>query len=298
VYKIDLNHLTDLDALLSEGSVAGAAKRLNVSAPAMSRRLAHLRHALGDPLFVQAGRGLVPTERALALRDRVQTAVEDVRRILQPQSVDFATVARTLTLRANDGFFITWAARLATRLAAEAPRVRLRFTPRADKNVDALRSGAVDLDIGVMDYPGPEIKSHVLLRAPFVGVVRAGHPILQAGPIDVTQFVRWPHVSASRSGQSNGPIDTALKARGLERRIAVVVPGFQAALALVLSSDFIAAIPELFIKREAASGNLHSFPLPIATPPVDVAMSWHPRNHADPLHCWLRDHVRATVVGL
>ncbi|EYD75591.1 Transcriptional regulator, LysR family [Rubellimicrobium mesophilum DSM 19309] len=73
----DLNLLVTLDALLSEGSVAGAARRLRLSPSAMSRALARLREATGDPLLVRAGRGLVPTPRAVELRDRVGILVEE-----------------------------------------------------------------------------------------------------------------------------------------------------------------------------------------------------------------------------
>lgn len=51
----DFNLLTALDVLLSEKSVAGAAKRLELSASAMSRTLARLRQVTGDPLLVRAG---------------------------------------------------------------------------------------------------------------------------------------------------------------------------------------------------------------------------------------------------
>src|SRR6185295_16541799 len=64
----DLNLLATLDVLLTEGSVARAAKRLSLSPSAMSRTLARLRETTGDPLLVRAGRGLVPSPRALELR--------------------------------------------------------------------------------------------------------------------------------------------------------------------------------------------------------------------------------------
>ena len=61
----DFNLLITLDALLEEGSVAGAARRLEAwSASAMSRALARLRETTGDPLLVRAGRGLIPTPGA------------------------------------------------------------------------------------------------------------------------------------------------------------------------------------------------------------------------------------------
>src|SRR6059058_4872129 len=92
----DLNLLITLNVLLAEGSVARAARRLHLSPSAMSRALARLRATTGDPLLVRAGRGLVPTPRALALRDRVGPLVQDAEAALRPQiALDLAKLART-----------------------------------------------------------------------------------------------------------------------------------------------------------------------------------------------------------
>ncbi|MGN4076993.1 helix-turn-helix domain-containing protein, partial [Burkholderia gladioli] len=64
----DLNLLVALDALLAEASVAGAARRLGLSASAMSRTLTRLREATGDPLLVRAGRQMLLTPHAEAIR--------------------------------------------------------------------------------------------------------------------------------------------------------------------------------------------------------------------------------------
>ena len=293
--KVDLNQLEDLEALLIEGSVVGAAQRLHLSAPAMSRRLAHLRDTFSDPLFVLAGRRLVPTERALGLRERIRTVLEDARGIVVPPIVDFTTLERTLTIRTNDGFIGAWAARLAASIAAEAPRVRLHFMPRVNKGMEALRSGEVDLDLGVLDAPAPEIHSQSLFKTIFVMVVRKNHPIANEREINVSQFIRWSHVSASRSGHAQGSIDAALRALGVQRHVAVVVPGFQAAMAMAMNSDLIAAIPQMVVQWNTERDRLSVLPLPVATPPVEITISWHPRYHADPVHGWLREHVKATT---
>ena len=99
----DLNLLITLDVLLAEGSVVGAAKRLRLSPSAMSRALARLRETTGDPLLVRAGRGLVPTPRALQLREQVSQLVQDAHAVLRPlQSLDLASVERTFTLRTSE----------------------------------------------------------------------------------------------------------------------------------------------------------------------------------------------------
>src|SRR5574338_1322698 len=147
----DLNLLVTLDMLLAESSVALAAQRLRLSPSAMSRALARLREATGDPLLVRAGRGLVPTPRALELRERVGRLVEDSEAVLRPaETLDLATLERTFTLRASDGFAETFGPALIAGVGAAAPGVRLRFLQKPDKHSGPLRDGLIDLEVGVV----------------------------------------------------------------------------------------------------------------------------------------------------
>src|SRR6202167_2629238 len=148
----DLNLLPALDALLAEGSVAGAARRLGLSASAMSRTLARLRAATGDPLLVRAGRGMVPTPHAAALRERVRNLAQDAQAVLRPAaaSLDLAELKRSFTIRSNEDFVEIFSPRLVAAVRAAAPKVRLQFAPKPDKDVRGLREGMVDLEIGVL----------------------------------------------------------------------------------------------------------------------------------------------------
>ena len=294
----DFNLLPALDALLAEGSVAGAARRLGLSESAMSRTLARLREATGDPLLVRAGRGMKPTPRADALRDRAREAAYEARAILRPASerLEIAALERSFTLRANEGFVEAFAARLVAATMAAAPHVRLRFAPKPDKDVRPLREGLVDLEIGVLGATGPEVRIQSLFRDRFVGVVREGHPLIAAGEITPARYAACGHVATSRRGQAHGPVDEALAALGLARSVVIVVPGFPAALAVARASDLAALIPASFFTathdRQAEPG-LRSFPLPVATPEITVSQMWHPRMDADPAHRWLRGLVMA-----
>jgi DNA-binding transcriptional LysR family regulator len=159
--ETDLNLLTALDALLSEGSVAGAARALGLSASAMSRTLARLRSATGDPLLVRAGRGLVATPHAVALRAHVRDLAREAKAVLRPSAaeLDLAALQRVFTVRANEGFVESFAAGLVGAVTEAAPGVRLRFAPKPDKDVKPLRDGAIDLEIGVVGETRPEIKT-------------------------------------------------------------------------------------------------------------------------------------------
>ncbi|MFC5475666.1 LysR family transcriptional regulator [Paraherbaspirillum soli] len=293
----DFNLLVTLDVVLAEGSVARAAQRLRLSPSAMSRALARLRETTGDPLLVRAGRGLVPTPRALELRERVSQLVLDAEAVLRPaETLYLKQLVRTFTLRTRDGFVENFGADLIARVGEQAPGVRLCFVQKTNKESTSLRDGTVDLETGVVGKTtGPEVRARALFRDRFIGVVRIGHALSQ-GDITPARYASGRHICVSRRGLDRGAIDEALQPFGLERQIATIVEGFSAALALARASDLIASVPEW------QTGNLragmHSFPLPVAAPELTISLLWHPRLDADPAHRWLRGLVLETCAAL
>ncbi|WP_411388746.1 LysR family transcriptional regulator [Pseudomonas sp. MPB23] len=286
----DLNLLITLDVLLAEGSVARAAKRLRLSPSAMSRALARLRDTTGDPLLVRAGRGLVPTPRALELREQVSRLVQDAQVVLRPaKALDMGQVVRTFTLRTSEEFAEHVGPALLARIAEDAPGVRLRFVNRTDKDNAPLREGSVDLETGVVDpTASPEVLTQALFRDRLIGVVRSDHPLSQ-GDISTARFAEGRHVYVSRRGQDRGQIDDALEAQGLTRHIGCIVAGFSTAIALARTTDLIAAVPERYTSDRR---DLFCFTLPLSLPLFTVAMLWHPRQDADLAHRWLRGCLR------
>jgi DNA-binding transcriptional LysR family regulator len=290
----DLNLLFALDALLAERSVAGAARRLNLSASAMSRTLSRLRETTGDPLLVRAGRTMVLTPYAENIRERTRNAVLDARNVLRPSATELnmASLEHLFTIRANDGFVEAFGPALIAEAAVAAPGITLRFAAKPEKSVRPLREGRVDLEIGVLGEMGPEIRIQALFRDRFVGVVRRAHPLAQAKKVTVSHYVAYPHVVASRRGLMSGPVDEGLAEAGFARKIAAVVPGFPAALAVARSTDLIALVPGSFLINLAAPEDYFSFELPVRTQGITISQMWHPRSEVDPAHRWLRAFVR------
>jgi DNA-binding transcriptional LysR family regulator len=288
----DFNLLLTLDVLLAESSVARAADRLGLSPSAMSRALARLRETTGDPLLVRAGQRLVPTPHALELRDRVRHLVEDVSAVLRPnEDVNLARLERTFTLRTSEGFVENFGAALLKCVHRQAPKVRLRFLPKANKDSTPLRDGTVDLETGVVEAStSPELRAQALIRDRYVGVVRKGHPLAK-GKITPHRYANGLHISVSRRGLGDDPIDTALAAFNVRREVVVaILGGFSSALAVARASDLIVTVPE----RHSGTlrTGMHTFPLPFATPPFTISQLWHPRLDADPAHKWLRSCVK------
>lgn len=289
--KPDLNLLFTLDAVLAEGSVAGAARRLGLSPSAMSRSLARLRQATGDPLLVRAGRGLVPTPRAIELSETVASLVAQSTAALRPAEMpDLTRVERKFTIRTSEGFVENFGAELIARVEAEAPGILLYFVPRTEKERDLMREAAVDLETGVVGRSvRPEVRAQLLFRDRLAGVVHDGHELC-GGEITPERFAAGRHILVSRRGAGRGPVDDALSAIGLERRISAAVGGIAAAIALAARTDMIATVPRRH--TESLRAGLFTFELPFQTPAIPISLLWHPRLDADPVHRWLRSVVR------
>ncbi|KOU08871.1 LysR family transcriptional regulator [Streptomyces sp. NRRL F-5755] len=294
---MDLNLLRVLDALLQENSVTRAAERLGTSPAAVSRTLARLRRAVGDPLLVRAGQGMVPTPRALELRDEVSALLRGCDNVLRPGAgFDAVHLQRTFTVQATDLILAGLAGTLTERIHKEAPHVDVVFLPEAVEGGPALRQGWVDVELGVLGALDPEIRTRPLTRMTLVGVARSGHPLFD-GRIDARRFAAVGHIGISRHGKRLGPIDTALADRGLHRRIAVVVPSHTSAMILARDTDLVTLTLADWLPGTIQALGLRTFPIPLDLPPIEFGMAWHPRNSVDPGHRWFREHLAEVVRG-
>jgi len=297
---MDLNLLTALDALLRECSVTGAARQLGLSTSAMSRTLTRLRRSTGDPLLVRAGRGLVPTPHAAALRDRVRSLTDEARIVLRPAmtNLDLASLDSTFTIRASESFMEMLSGAVVASITKAAPHVRLRFAAKPDRDPSLLRAGLIDLEIGKRAMSAPEMRTQFLFRDKYVGVARIGHPLLAGGDVTPKRYAACSHVVASQLGDFSGPVDNALEELELRRAVRVVVPGYPDAMRVAGSSDLIALVPRsslgnALVKDRAAAAGVRSFEIPVRMPDIHISAMWHPRLDADPAQRWFREKVIA-----
>lgn len=286
----DMNLLVALNVLLEEGSVVGAARRMNLSAPAMSRTLTRIREALNDPILVRSGRGLVPTPRALELREQVRGVVELAHGVFtQSQDSDLRLLDRTFSIRANDVFFGVYGGALRQQMALEMPNAALRVVPEGFTDDEALNEGRIDLAISATHHFSADIKVQQLFSCPFVGLAREGHPIFEQA-MTPQRFAGFDHISVSRRGRARGPIDAVLAELNLERRVLFTTPTFYSAIFALADSDLILPLmPQLLLRTLEPLGlKLKAFELPIALQPVEICQAWHPRLDNDHAHRWLR----------
>lgn len=291
--SVDWNLLAALDVLLAEGSVTAAAERLHLSVPATSRTLGRIRQTFGDPILVRAGRGLVPTPRALAIQHRLHQLIEEAHALVAiGRDVDLASLQRTFTIRANDALTSLLTAELITRARAGAPGVTLRFVPEGAEDLAPLRDGLIDLDVGVIADLGPEVSVQPLYQERLVGMVAAGHR-LASGRVTLRRIAAVEHIAVSRRGRAHGAFDDVLDRHGLARTVVAVVPTFTAAAHVIAGSKLTGLIPAAYAAQVAALTGAHLYEIPAELPGLPLSQAWHVRYDLDPAHQWLRSQIAA-----
>jgi DNA-binding transcriptional LysR family regulator len=296
---LDLNLLPALHALLVEENVTRAAARVNLSVPAMSRSLERARRMFGDPLLVRHGRSVIMTPRAKALLPELTAVLLQIDALTSHSPVfDPSRLRRTFTIRANEAVISAAGAKLAEIFANEAPRAELTYQIEAADDMNAIRSGSVDLAVGSYSDVTSDLVTEDLLDERVVGVIRAGHPTTPKNKQTVTlrQYAKLDHIDVSRRGRKRNPIDALLAEVGLQRRVIAVVPSFAAALAMVATSDATCLAPARLASIQVRGGGLVAYKPPFALPIVTIQSVWHRSNSADEAHQWLRSAVQRAAI--
>lgn len=288
----DLDLLRCFTVLHRERHLSRAAVRAGLSQPAMSRALGRLREAFGDPLFVRTPHGMLPTARADALAPRVTSVIEAAGALVRPVAFEPARLARAFVV-ATAGFFDgQLVPRLVQAMARQAPGVEIITRAIAGDTGDALATGRCDLMISIAEGIPSTTRRVRLYEESFVCAARRGHPGI-GRRLTLKTYVALPHLLIAPGGSPGSPVDSALAARGLARRVAVRIHTFPAAPVIVAGSDLILTAPSRVIAPLAEPFGLRLYPPPLPLASFPVFAAWHPRVHDDPAHIWFRGQVAA-----
>ncbi|UFP96661.1 LysR family transcriptional regulator [Gloeobacter morelensis] len=293
---LDLNLLLLLEALLAEGSVSGAARRLGISQPAASKALARLRRHFGDALFVRTPRGMRPTDRVIQLEAELKRVLADVRRLVEEAPVfDPSTAQGIVRLAMSDIAEFALLPGLIERLHHLAPQVDLRARP-LDKTraYAALDSGELDALVGVFPDLPKRFSRMVLWQERFVCLVRSGHPWLAQGAT-LAGYLSYPHILVTLKDDAEGAVDRALAALGLTRRVAATAGHFLSVPPILTHSDCVATVGSRFAQVLAEPMGCR-----ICEPPLTVAgwteqLVWGQGADRPPLQRWVRKQIAAAA---
>ncbi|HEX4448953.1 MAG TPA: LysR family transcriptional regulator [Polyangiaceae bacterium] len=283
----DLHLLQLFEVLYRERHLTRAAMLAGRSQPAMSRDLGRLREVFADPLFVRTARGMVPTARADALAPEVAELLARAFALVTPARFDARSIERTFVIATSDLFEQELTARLVRRIGELAPGINLAVQAIRTDLAGLLESGRVDLVIAPPVALPPGLNSRFLFEDVFMCAARKGHPRVKK-KLTLQLFTELPHIQIAPGGLPGGPVDDALAALGLVRRVAVRTPSFLTAPLLAASSDLLLTAPSRVLVPLALPFGLRTFPPPVVVKGFRANVAWHPRAQHDEAHRFFR----------
>jgi DNA-binding transcriptional LysR family regulator len=304
IRSVNLNLLLAFDALMEERNVTRAAQHNGLSQPAMSKALNRLRHLLDDRLFELREGRMEPTPRALELAGPIHGALSDISRTLKPPKAfepgEYTGVVRIATIDLHQSTLLP---ALVARLRCDAPGLDLHFQPIERHRLhDQLATGELDLAIAPILAGAPDLRAEPLWRDRLVTLIGANNPLPLPMTLDsfatAEHAVDAGHVQVDANGKGTSLVDAILAARGLTRRIAVVLPSSAGLPSVVAKTDLIATLPSRIFKDLATIRGLKVVPAPL--PPVEVSphILWHPRTQNLSLLAWVRAMIKETAAKL
>jgi len=268
ISNFDLNLLRVFDAMMAERNVTRAAQRVFLSQPAVSHALARLRKEIGDPLFVRAGREMIPTARATELGSAVHTMLDQLALVIGKTRFDPRTSAAVFRIGIVDVREYILAPLFAKLMREEASRIRFLVHGFDDSNFQAqLASGALDIAISMPQLPAPGIHSRKISTQTLVGLVRKGHPL-------------------TRGRATAGQLEKA----GVTGEVVYATPHFLAVPTLLANSNLLLVTSDNVARLLCGQHSLSVVQLPVRVP-IEPHIMWHERTHHDPAQRWMRDKV-------
>lgn len=293
----DLNLLSALDLLLETGSVTTAAIRAGVTQSAMSRTLARLREAFGDPLFVRTRRGMQPTATALALTEPTRIALEAARAVFASRMVfEPGSAARTFAIASTDFSALVVVPPLVDRLRDAAPGISIASVPLPASPADALDAGAIDLAIVFGSPSRAGLRWQLLFEDELVCILRRRHPAL-AKRLTLARYLELRHLSITPAAHVGDAIDRGLAREGAHRHVVARATHFLLAPALLRAHDLVLTTGARVAAELARMAPLEIVPAPVDIGPLRIGQLWHERIDRDPAHAWFRSQIRDVAVA-
>lgn len=293
----DLNLLKVFEALMTEGNVTRAARKLSLTQPTVSNALRRLRETFDDPLFVRSGAGVNPTRRAIDLWEPLSQSLHAIRATLDVERFDASRSTASLSIAMSDYVSSIVVPRLAASLSKAAPSMQIHAIPNTLVDFDkVLADNKADFAISVYNEEVQRpafLKSRALWSPDFVCVLRTGHPLARADRIPLKKFLAARHVDVSLVGKTMPTYDLFLHSRGLQRNLVATVNHYHAAFEVVRRSDLLAVLPWSGRFEPARLAGLRRMPVPLEAPPRIIELFWHQRHETSALHQWLKNMLLA-----
>lgn len=262
---LTLRHLRMVVAIVEEGNLVKAAKRLNMTQSAVTKALQEVEALTRSHLFDRTNRGVVPTLFGDTLAEHARLVLVQ----LQHAEEHLADLRDGKGGRVAVGTLLAASAELLPRAIAQLRRERPRLIVKVvegtnDVLIPALHAGEIDLFIGRLSER-PEtlnLKQEVLTTDFACVVARRGHPLAGRKDVGLAELTTWEWILPPPETNLRRQIDLAFMEEGLDPPThAVDSVSLLTNRQLLLAGDYLGVFPAQVARHEASLGGLVILPV-------------------------------------
>ncbi|MCG8672487.1 MAG: LysR substrate-binding domain-containing protein [Pseudomonadales bacterium] len=288
--SVDLNLLVIFSAIMEEHSLSAAAKRLNMTQPAVSNALTRLRHTFKDDLFIRTRHGMTPSSRALELLPPIQDALRIIQTTIdERRQFDPNTSNRAFRIALDDQSEATLLPRVLKILEKAGPNISLEVEPNVgDENISRLNQGQLDF---LFTYHKPEdtrLNIEPLNEDCLVVIARKNHPRVQ-GKITREQFATEKHVILKHRFSDKTFLETVALEDFGRRKILSQVQLSSSIPLIVAKTDALGVVSQRIAENIKNRLPINVYPLPFEQQAMPYFMIWTRNMDQDLGHQWLKE---------
>ncbi|RKF15851.1 LysR family transcriptional regulator [Alginatibacterium sediminis] len=192
LFDYDLNQLKTLTVLLQEKHTGRAAERLNTTQPVVSRTLAKIRKAIGDPLFIRRSHGFELTPRAERLALELPDTLQQLENLLRDDHFSAKALTGKLRIATNVLLMELYGYRIIQALKTHAPGLQLELLDFGARTSEQIITGEIDAAISFpFELKSKQLRHESLSEVNFGLICRSELKDLP-DEVDLEQAAQYP----------------------------------------------------------------------------------------------------------
>jgi len=248
--NFDLQQLQAFVAVADKGSFRTAAEHIQLSAPALGRRVAKLEDILGARLFTRSTREVRLTRVGEAFLERARAALDDLESAVLGIHEISARHAGRISIACVPSAATTLMPLAIKSFCAEMPRVRIRVIDEGMNEVAAaVVSGEADFAFGFPGTADAALQFEPLWRDPYVLAVRRDHPLARRRGVNVADVGSDAWLSVAHTSRNRQVLDEYFNAQGRAPQAWLEVAHVTTLLAMVDTGLGVGIVPSLALPQ-------------------------------------------------
>ncbi|MGF6980538.1 DNA-binding transcriptional LysR family regulator [Paraburkholderia atlantica] len=219
---MELHQLEAFSAVMSTGSMTGAARMLGRSQPGVTRTIQYLEQEIGYALFDRKGPRVTPTSRAFRLYGEVERSLIGLAAIEASARAIGRDEAMPLRVVATPALAAALAPRAMAKLAQASARVNTQLrSASAEQVVEALLSRSADIGIATLPLDHAALDVHYIIEAPCVAVLHRNDPLAHDAVLRLARLAGQPVATLANRYRLRSRIDRAFDEASVALHIAL-----------------------------------------------------------------------------